>query len=212
MRVEKFPEVRVFIEQTGAPHFENRFRLLDNSLASVTIEGLCLEFGVHKGVSLKYIADRILGKIYGFDCFSGIDEDWTPHYRRGHFKLENLPDIAPNAELVVGKFQEILEPFLEAYTEPIAFAHLDADLHSSTVYVLKTLAEYERIVPGTILQFDELFWKEGDTLYDDEFRAWTEFAEVFQPKVKWLGYCGSRGENIEGAKFALRILCLKPSS
>lgn len=202
MRVEESRRVREFANQTGAWRFFDRFALLDYSLKVAPPDGLFLEFGVHKGVSLNYIADRV-EKVYGFDSFSGIEEDWTPHYRKGHFGLEALPEVNENAELVVGMFQDTLGPFLEQHSAPTSFVHLDADLYSSTHYVLFTLARYGRLIPGTVIQFDELFWKEGDKLYDDEFRAYKDFAKEFEPNVRWLGYCGSHGEEIEGAKFAL---------
>lgn len=215
MRVEEFPRVKAFAEETGAPRFADRFALLDYSLeiAStdewMTSHGHFLEFGVHRAISLNYIAERVTGVVYGFDSFTGIKEDWTPMYRAGHFKLDEPPRVRDNVKLIIGRFQDTLESFLNTIVGPASFIHLDADLYSSTRYVLFTLAEAGRIVPGTVLQFDEMFWKEDGYLYDDEYRAFREFEQEYGLEAEWLGYCGSRGEPVEGAKFALRVKWLK---
>ena len=58
-----------------------------------------------------------------------------------------------NAILVHGLFQDTLDGFLQGHTEPVAFVHFDADLDSSTKYVLDRIAD--RLMDGTIFVFDE---------------------------------------------------------
>ena len=49
----------------------------------------------------------------------------------------------------------------------------------------------------------------GAGYMDDEYRAFREFKRIFKVDFEGLGYCGSRGEPVEGAKFALRVTCPK---
>jgi hypothetical protein len=66
-----------------------------------------------------------------------------------------------------------------------AFLHMDADLYSSTRTVLDMMAP--RIVPGTVIVFDEFFnypgWREG------EYRAFMEFVAAHAAQFEWLAYC-----------------------
>jgi hypothetical protein len=63
--------------------------------------------------------------------------------------------------------------------------HLDADVYSSTKSVFDILGD--RIVEGTVIQFDEFFnypgWKNG------EYRAFKEFCEASGVEVRYIGYC-----------------------
>lgn len=129
------------------------------SLNVVDIAGLFLEFGVWKGASINRIASLIPDKtVYGFDSFNGLTEDWCGH-EKGYLKVENvqevLNNVRSNVQIIVGLFQETLEPFLKEHKEKVAFVHLDADLYSSTKYVLDTLAKHNRLQKGTVIQFDE---------------------------------------------------------
>jgi len=59
--------------------------------------GLFLEFGVATGRTLNHWA-RLWPekKIYGFDGFQGLPEDWIWNIRRGHFR-QRLPGCAKTA-------------------------------------------------------------------------------------------------------------------
>lgn len=125
------------------------------SLNAVKVGDLLLEFGVWKGASINRIASLVPDRmVYGFDSFKGLPEDWAGH-KKGYLKVSKLPEVLNNVKLIVGLFQETLEPFLKEHTEKVAFIHLDADLYSSTKYVLTTLEKYNSFQHGTIIQFDE---------------------------------------------------------
>jgi len=167
-----------------------RYKLLKYSVKKATIKGLFLEFGVMNGRSLKFLAEcRPDKRFYGFDSFKGLPESWGDSYPKGWLKVDQPPNILGDVILVEGLFQDTLETFLEDHDEPVSFLHLDADLYSSTNYVLTTLADAGRIVKGTVIEFDELF-REDDyqRVLDDEYRAYKDFLEKYDVKVRWLKY------------------------
>jgi len=137
--------------------------------------GAILEFGVATGRSINHLArlcpDR---KIYGFDSFQGLPEDWTDDFRQGHFN-QNAPRVRDNVKLVPGLFQDTLQDFLSTLDEPIALIHIDCDLYTSTRYVLNTLRDY--ISKDLYIMFDEYInypeWRQG------EFKAWQELAKKY---------------------------------
>jgi hypothetical protein len=139
-----------------------------------------MEFGVSVGTSLRKIAASVDPRVvYGFDCFTGLPEDWSNEanivrHSRGTFagRIVNPPS---NTVLIEGLFQETLPQFLEHNSAPIAFVHMDADLYSSTKFVLDCLATR---LAGAIVAFDEL---KGDPCFDwHEGRAWKEFTSERQ--------------------------------
>ena len=101
-----------------------------------------------------------------------------------------------------GWFDQSVPVWAKDHPGPIAFAHMDADLYSSTKCVLDLLGD--RIVPGTVLQFDEYFnypgWKEG------EYKAFMEFVASRGVKFEYIGYAA--GGNAQQA--AVRILEVGP--
>lgn len=182
----------------------------------ISLEGFHLEFGVFKGKTINFCSEyKPEQTFHGFDSFEGLPEDWslvgkhknsfscTKMLKKGHFSLKELPEVNDNVELHKGFFDQSLEPWIEdnlTSDSKIAWLHLDADLYSSTIYVLKMLNDY--IVPGTIIRFDELVnwrtevenvhmtnpkarpkakypnWREG------EWKALNEWLEKYDRQVK----------------------------
>ena len=66
-----------------------------------------------------------------------------------------------NVVLHKGWFDETVPDFAETHKEAIAFMHVDSDIYSSAKTIFTHLGD--RIVPGTVIQFDEYFnypgWK-----------------------------------------------------
>ncbi len=151
---------------------QSRWEVIDEALKKVALDGLICEFGVASGVSINYIAKKVYPKtVYGFDSFQGLPETWRDGFPVGHFKMDNIPTVRNNVKLIVGLFHETLPKFLKETDLPFAFIHIDCDLYSST----KTIFDlaYDRIIPGTVIVFDEYFnypgWEEG------EYKAFQEF-------------------------------------
>jgi len=170
-----------------APAFPDRFALLDHSLECVDPrpDGLYCEFGVYTGTTINYIASKTDRTVHGFDSFEGLPETWRTGYEKGTFKMSGLPEVRDNVKLHKGWFEESLPVWAKANPGPIAFMHLDADLYSSTKTVFDILGD--RVVPGTVIQFDDYFnhpgWQNG------EHKAFTEFVESRRVEFEYLGYC-----------------------
>lgn len=177
-----------FVDQCmrAAKSHPNRLSLLQAALREVdsALGGLYCEFGVYRGESINYVAARVARTVHGFDSFEGLPEDWRPGFERGTFATGYLPDVRPNVLLHKGWFQDTLPAFLRDHPEPIEFLHIDADLYSSAKTVLDLLGD--RIVAGTVIEFDEFFnypgWKEG------EYRAFSEFCVSRDVELRYIGY------------------------
>jgi len=147
------------------------------------VKGLVLEFGVAGGRSLTLFANDAPDlRVYGFDSFEGLPEDWTVQHRAGHF-AQALPDVPANAELVVGWFDRTLPGFLEQHPGPVSFLHVDCDLYSSTKTIFDLLGD--RIVPGTIILFDDYF--NYPTWRQHEHKAFMEFVEANDVRFEYIG-------------------------
>lgn len=171
--------------------FPDRMDLLEFSVSQVDpnlADGLWAEFGVFSGRTINHVAAQTDRTVHGFDSFEGLPEDWLPGFPKGTFKMEKLPEVRSNVELHKGWFEDSVPEWAAAHEGPMAFIHFDADLYSSTKTVLDVLAD--RIVPGTILQFDEFFnypgWKHG------EYRAFMEFVERRKITFEYIGYASKR--------------------
>lgn len=173
-----------------ADSYSGRNDLLRASLQHVepSMNGLYCEFGVASGATINFIASLVSREVHGFDSFEGLPEDWRAGFLRGAFARSEMPKVAANVTLHKGWFDETLPEFVTQYPQPLAFAHLDADLYSSTKTVLDILGP--KIVVGTVLQFDEFFnypgWKQG------EYKAFDAFCAERNVGVEYIGYTGNR--------------------
>jgi hypothetical protein len=144
-------------------------------------KGLLMECGVFEGLSINFMADQLARRgdtrrIYGFDSFEGLEEDWTgENLPAGYFDLSGkLPSVRPSVELRKGWVQDTVAPFLaEEAGQPIALLHIDTDNYRPARYLLEIVKP--RLVPGSIVAFDELIgypnWQQH------EYRALSEMLE-----------------------------------
>lgn len=172
--------------------------LLEFALGQRTIDGLTLEFGVATGATLNSMCARSKGTVYGFDSFEGLPEDWTHFQKTGRFSSNgNPPDnLLPNAQLVIGYFDETLPNFAEEHSGTVSFIHIDCDLYSSTKEVFKHLAP--RFAPGTILVFDEYF--NYPSWQHHEHKAFSEYLESAHLEAEYFGFASS------GQSVAVRLV------
>lgn len=160
---------------TGAPlHFATRYQMFD--FIGEQISGqrvLYLEFGVYKGESIKYWSQILKNPesiLHGFDSFEGLPENWNPTYPKGGFSTRGqVPEVADSrVRFFKGWFEHVL-PDYQLPAHDVLIINMDADLYSSTKFVLRHLEKAMAI--GTWLYFDEF----ADRHH--EFRAFREFVE-----------------------------------
>jgi len=143
-----------------------------------------LEFGVASGVSFKWwLAENknAQSSFWGFDTFEGLPESWSIFYDKGAMAAP-LPDFKDDRALFLkGIFQDTLHGFIESNKELLKedrrkLIHMDADLFSSTIFVLSQLYPYLR--KGDLILFDEF------NVATHEYQAYTIFTEAFYVKLK----------------------------
>lgn len=181
--------VRLVEVMDGARRFRTPLGVLTHALSLAPGTGLVAEFGVYSGETLRRIAAQRPGA-HGFDSFEGLPEGWRESYPRGAFAVDRIPTV-DDAVLHVGWFEDTLGPFLADAPGPAAFLHLDADLYSSTATVLDAFED--RIVPGTVLAFDEYFNYPG--WQEHEHRAFMEFIDRTGKAFEYIAY-NSRGQQV----------------
>ena len=172
----------------------SRSELLALGLASARpTPGLICEFGVYKGETINQIAGLVAPRrVFGFDSFEGLPEDWRPGFPKARFSLLGAPpDVLENVELLKGRFDTTLPAFLARHEERFAFVHVDCDLYSSTKTVLELAAS--RIGAGTVIVFDEYFNFPGWEQH--EFKAFQEFVRATGARYEYLAY-SSRDEQV----------------
>jgi hypothetical protein len=132
---------------------------------------LYLEFGVWKGYSIEYflsLIDSPDSKFYGFDSFEGLPENWRG-MDSGHFSTGgNIPDLKdPRAVFVKGWFSATLPPLLDQLSRESdghsVLIHFDADLYSSTLFLLYTITQK---ISDFYFIFDEFSGHESRALYN----------------------------------------------
>jgi len=149
---------------------------------------LYLEFGVASGQSFTWWLKHNTNpdsRFFGFDTFEGLPENWGSFYKKGDMAHE-MTGIAiqdTRAGLVKGTFQQTLTDFNLAHAAELSgkpkLIHLDADLFSSTIFVLSQL--YPFLKKGDILLFDEF------NVANHEFLAYQIFTDAFYVKLRLIG-------------------------
>lgn len=151
---------------------------------------LWLEFGVASGNTINYISKFTNDKVYGFDSFEGLPEKWRDGFDKGVFNRNgNLPSVNGNVELIKGWFNDTLVPFIQKHNKKVSFIHMDADLYSSTKYVLNVLKKY--MDEDCIIVFDELLNYPGFDGDTGELKAFYEFIIENNVDYEWIGMNGS---------------------
>jgi len=154
---------------------------------------LYLEFGVWQGNSMRSwsrLLENPLAALHGFDSFEGLPEAWDERRPRGTFSRGGALPAFEDTRIVLHKgwFNDTLPKFVLPEHERLVL-NLDADLYSSTIFVLHTLTEAIR--PGTLLIFDEFC----DRLH--ELKAFAEFLDTTRMRFRFL----AGTENLEQAVF-----------
>jgi O-methyltransferase len=174
--------------------FKNRYEIFGYLDTSVLNQGPIdyLEFGVYQGESIRYWSELnrcATSRFFGFDCFEGLPEDWRGSVLGYGMMEKNSFDVGgaipviddPRVEFVKGFFQDTLPGFLERFQLSNRLViHMDADLYTSTLYVLCSL---DRLMKkGSLILFDEF------ASINHEFRALTDYVTSFRRKYTLVAY------------------------
>jgi len=157
-----------------------------------------LEFGVASGDTITWWVNHhknIASAFYGFDVFTGLPEDWHKNRTKGEFDMKgNITHIEDHrCKYIVGLFQDTLNEFLDQTTlKKRLVIHMDADLYSSTIYVLITISKL--LKKGDIIIFDEF------SCYLHEFKAFLDFTSAFKINYEVIA------ETNNNAQIAIKIL------
>ena len=140
-----------------------------------------LEFGVYRGKSIKRMAELFThakSSFVGFDCFVGLPENWAGR-EAGFFSTNGAPPEVSDKRIsfVTGYFQNTFSDFIAGfkYKSPV-LVHFDADLYSSTLFLLTSLWHH---VPEYYFIFDEFPSDEAIAMYD--------FVSAFPVEYEFLG-------------------------
>jgi Macrocin-O-methyltransferase (TylF) len=144
---------------------------------------LYMEFGVYRGAATRYWSKLLQNpdsKLHGFDSFEGLPESWLPQRPKGHFSLQGqVPQVDdPRIQFFRGRFEQTL-PNYRFPAHDVLVLNFDADLYSSTIFVLDALEP--AIVPGTYIYFDEFNHR------FHELRAFRRFTERTGMRFSVLG-------------------------
>lgn len=168
-------------------NYEARFKLHEfvaDSEKLVEDKIYYMEFGVAGGDSFGWWLKKNKNpqsRFFGFDTFEGLPEDWGI-FKKGEMAPDQLEFQDKRYRLLRGLFQDTLPGFIktEKLEEGVRkVIHLDADLFSSTLFTLTSLAGC--LNKGDILIFDEF------CVPNHEFFALSIFEESYNFKYETLG-------------------------
>jgi hypothetical protein len=137
---------------------------------------LYLEFGVYQGRSIRYWSERLRNpdsRFHGFDSFEGLPESWNMLFKKGLFSTNGeAPRIDdPRVKFFKGWFEDTLPDYRPPQHDQLVI-NIDADLYSSTKFVLNALKAHISI--GTYIYFDEFCDRNNELRAFDEFLAETK--------------------------------------
>ncbi len=143
-----------------------------------------IEFGVADGYSFRWFVEQIANqesRFYGFDTFTGLPEDFGV-YKKGKFNTNNaVPEIADaRVKFFQGLFQQTVPGFLlELNNRGRNVIMMDADLYSSTLYALTSMAPF--LKKDDIIFFDEF------AVPTHEFKAFQDFIQSYYINLELIG-------------------------
>jgi hypothetical protein len=153
-----------------------------------------LEFGVYQGDSIRHWSGLNLStasRFYGFDCFEGLPEDWrgsalnSSTMAKGSFDVAGAIPVIDDqrVKFVKGYFQDTVPGFIDQFHPANRLViHMDADLYTSTLYVLCSL---DRLIKkDTLIIFDEF------ASINHEFRALMDYVNSFRRKYSLVACTG----------------------
>lgn len=169
MQLSDWQNVQVFDYNGSNQNFRQaKLQEINYNLENLQVNGVIAEFGTWKGFTINHIAESTDKPVYGFDSLIGLPEDWDMGEGGIHFKAKNwnFDNINLNSRInfYEGWFIDTIPQYKLDETLPFSYLNIDSDVYSSAKDILENLND--RIVPGTIIRFDELVcWR---TEFGDE--------------------------------------------
>jgi len=163
-------------------YFGFKYSCLIDAASKADKDGMWMEFGVYSGETLG-ILSNMNDRVYGFDSWEGLPENWNEHNPKGMFNTQGKIPFQVNERitLVKGWFDQSLPNFIKNNNiNKISLLHLDADLYSSTKCVFDNLKPFFK--GDCIIIFDEFFGY--DVWENHEYKAFKEF--IFEIKDRIL--------------------------
>ena len=164
--------------------YNKRFSLYEWIIKNENLENQVInymEFGVAQGHSFRWFVknnSNAQSRFYGFDTFTGLPEDFGM-YKKGMFNNNNQVPVIDDVRVKFfqGLFQQTVPGFLtELNKNNRNVIMMDADLYSSTLFVLTALAPF--LKKDDVIFFDEF------AVPTHEFKAFVEFGQSYQVDLK----------------------------
>jgi hypothetical protein len=149
-----------------------------------------LEFGVAHGKSIREMTQIFTApdaRFYGFDSFVGLPEKWLMH-DVGAFSNRGLfPEINDDrVQFVKGWFQNSVPAFFSSFSKQPGrptLVHFDADLYSSTLFLLASLW----------FNLDDYYFLMDDFIHD-EVIAMRDFSSGFPVQFEFFAQTRGGGD------------------
>jgi O-methyltransferase len=183
--ISKYSKAKFNDFYNGNVKYEDRFKLhefvIEEELKDQTMD--YLEFGVASGIAFKWWVEKNKNpetRFYGFDVFTGLPEDFGVMKKKHYDTQGSTPKIDDQRiSFISGLFQESLPRFLADYrSDKRKVIHMDADLYSSTLFVLTRLLPF--LKKDDIIIFDEF------GVPTHEFRAFSDIVSSYHLKFELL--------------------------
>jgi hypothetical protein len=175
---------------------------LDAAMPLILEGGLVCEFGVASGRSIRMTEELLplSTPIHGFDTFTGLPHAWGNEPKGSYSTGGVMPTLEGEVYFHKGLFADTIPEFIATVPKDtfLAYGNIDCDLYSSTLDILEAM--HGRIVPGTILVFDEYLCH--PTWRQDEFRAWRECCKRFGWQYEYLAFSLATKQTVVRVSYA----------
>lgn len=174
----------------GAKKIRSREKLWDHVIDNVGQKKplVYLEFGVWKGYSIKFFADKLtnpLSIFIGSDSFEGLPEDWGAR-PKGSFDTGGEVPITNDSRISFAKgwFQNTFDDVIASVRphHKSFLVHFDADVYSSTLFLLTKLDDVANE-----------YWAIFDEFLGHESRALWNYVQAYGASVEFLAATYERG-------------------
>ncbi len=184
--IDKTPDGKINDFYNNKVNYTDRFKLhefvIKEEIQNQPID--YLEFGVASGIAFKWWVEKNENpgsRFFGFDVFTGLPEDFGVMKKQHYDTAGQTPNIQDDrVTFIKGLFQDSLPGFLNDYKpQQKKVVHMDADLYSSTLFVLTKLNPF--LEKDDIIIFDEF------GVPTHEFRAFSDIVSSYNLRYEFLG-------------------------